>query len=101
MSLLVYELGSNANETKALSSELGDMNFLLFPAESLDLAVLSTVADFRLAAGSLQFVLGYVESPETARDAFVDFVESHPAEELHPMLRRAAAYMDWAGKAAP
>jgi hypothetical protein len=98
---LVYELGSGAAELNALSSEFGGMNLLLFPAGSLDVAVLCTVDDFRLVAGSSHFILSYVANPVAARNAFLDFAEGHLAEELRPVLWRAATYMDWVSQSAP
>ena len=90
----VYELATTAEDLNALSSECGGMNMLLLPIGDPDLAVLCTVDDFLLVAGSRMFVSSYVDGPE-ARRAFLSFVDSHSVEELRPVLRRAARYMDW------
>ena len=95
---LVYELEASASDLDALSWEFGEMNLLLIPAQSPDLAVLCTVDDFRLVAGSREFVLSYVADPVAAREAFLDFVEHHQVEELKPLLWRAVTYMDWVGQ---
>ena len=95
---LVYELEASASDLDALSWAFGEMNLLLIAAQGPELAVLCTVDDFRLVAGSRDFVLSYVPDPVAAREAFLDFVETHQVEELKPLLWRATTYMDWVGK---
>ena len=90
----VYELAATAEDLTALSSVCGGMNMLLLPIGDLDIAVLCTVDDFRLVAGSRMFVSSYADGP-AARMAFLSFVASHSVEELGPVLRRAVRYMDW------
>lgn len=91
----VYELGADARDLDALSWEFGAINGLLVPSHSVELAVLCTVDDFRLVAGSRDFVLAYAPDPAAARDEFLAFAESHIVDELRVILLRAARYMDW------
>jgi hypothetical protein len=49
---LVYELGVGAEDLDALPRECGGMNLLLIPPESVEVAVLCTVDDFRLVPGA-------------------------------------------------
>jgi len=93
---LVYNLDAAKEDLAAFSDEFSGINALLVPAHSVDVAVLCTVDDFHLVAGSPGFVLSYAGDAAVLRREFLAFDEGH-FEVMHPVLRRAARYMDWIG----
>lgn len=91
---MVYELDATREDLVAFSEEFSGVNALLVPAESLDVAILCTVDDFHLVAGSTDFVRRYAGDLVTIRREFVTFADEH-FEAMRPLLRRAVRYMDW------
>ena len=92
-----YALDAAADDLNELSRELGGINFLLADADA-SRCVLFTTDDFKLVAGPLTFVEGFVGDPQAALDAFAAFRDDS-LEDLHPALERAASYMWWVSAA--
>lgn len=88
-----YTLNASADDLNELSRELGGINFLLTDAEA-SRCVLFTTDDFKLVAGPLAFVEGFVGDPVTAWNAFVVFSQDS-SDDISPILERAASYMSW------
>ncbi len=88
-----YALDSAADDLNEVSRELAGINFLLTDADA-SRCVLFTTDDFKLVAGPLTFVEGFVGDPQAASDAFAAF-RGDSLEDLHPILERAASYMRW------
>lgn len=94
---LVYSLDASEEDLMAFSDEFSGINALLVPTGSLDVAVLCTVDDFHLVAGSRDFVQSYAGDIAALRREFLKFADEH-FEVMQPLLHRAARYMDWIGE---
>lgn len=88
-----YELSAHATDLNLLSDELIGINFLLADA-SYERCILFTAYDFKLIAGSRQFITAVAGDPMTTREEFIDFY-SDQLEPFRTTAIRAAAYMDW------
>ncbi len=91
---MVYELNASAEDLAAFSWEFSGINALLLPHSGTDLAVLFSTDDYRLVAGTRQFVADYAGDLKAARDEFVEFAEGQ-FDVMQPLLRRVAGYMSW------
>ncbi len=88
-----YALESAADDLNELSRELAGVNFLLTDTDA-SRCVLFTTDDFKLVAGPMPFVEGFVGDPQVASEAFAAF-RGDSLEDLQPILERAATYMWW------
>jgi hypothetical protein len=89
---MVYELAASAEDLAAFSSEFSGINALLLPATGVDMAVLFTMDDYHLVAGSRQFVSSYAGDIHAAQEEFLRFVDDH-LEVMQPTLRRVSRYL--------
>lgn len=91
---LVFALEVSPEDLTDLSDEFAGINVLLAPRGGVEACVLFTTDDFKLVAGPLPFLEAYSGDLTAARDEFRSFAGDH-AEDLRPVLERAASYTDW------